>query len=169
MENNFGKQIFGDFSYVAGDVQAGEMGRGGGYSTKEVPLRLLEAHPDNRAIHQDLVSRYAESIKREGLAHPPLVRRLADGHYQIISGHHRVLAYKLLDKDYPGEGWDKIPVTIKKDCDDKRALRLLSVTNIRNPEISKEERGQMVMVLDEAVAELRKKNPEVLKTSGFSL
>jgi outer membrane protein OmpA-like peptidoglycan-associated protein len=69
-----------------------------------------------------------DSIERDGLAQPPLVRE-HDGGYQIVAGHRRVACYRELAKENP-EKYSTIPVNILSDCDDERALILLDVTNL---------------------------------------
>ncbi len=62
------------------------------------------------------------SIKQKGLINPPLVR-LKDDHYEIIAGHRRLEACKLL-------GWQLITCHII-DVDDKSAYEISLIENVQ--------------------------------------
>jgi len=66
---------------------------------------------DSRFEGERLIN-FANSIKNQGLQEPIIVRSLDDGKYQIISGHNRVNATRLL-------GLDEIDAIVKKLSDDK--------------------------------------------------
>lgn len=72
----------------------------------------IAAHPANVAYSMDAsaIRQLASSIKRDGLTDLPLVRRLADGGFQMISGHRRLEAFRLLAKD--DESFSRIPCRI---------------------------------------------------------
>ncbi|MFQ9979212.1 MAG: ParB/RepB/Spo0J family partition protein [Finegoldia magna] len=59
-----------------------------------------------------------ESIKETGLIEPIIVRSLAEGKYEIISGHRRVEACKEL-------GMTSVPVTIKELTKDEAVVQMV--------------------------------------------
>jgi ParB family chromosome partitioning protein len=67
------------------------------------------------------------SIKEKGLINPPLVRLKKD-HYELIAGHRRLEACKLL-------GWQKITCHIV-DVDDKSAYEISLVENVQQKTMS---------------------------------
>ena len=64
----------------------------------------------------------ADDIAVNGLIEAIKVRPIADG-YEILSGHNRVAACKLL-------GWTEIPADIER-VDDDRAIVIATVTNLQ--------------------------------------
>src|SRR5918994_3136243 len=67
------------------------------------------------------------SIKQKGLINPPLVR-LKNDHYEIIAGHRRLEACKLL-------GWHTITCHIV-DVDDKNAYEISLIENVQQKTMS---------------------------------
>jgi ParB family transcriptional regulator, chromosome partitioning protein len=67
------------------------------------------------------------SIKQKGLINPPLVR-LKDDHYEIIAGHRRLEACRLL-------GWKTITCHIV-DVDDKNAYEISIIENVQQKTMS---------------------------------
>jgi ParB family chromosome partitioning protein len=64
-----------------------------------------------------------ESIKEHGVIIPIIVRPIDDGNYEILSGHNRVNAAKLI-------GLEKIPTVIKEDLSDDEAFLIVTETNL---------------------------------------
>ena len=64
-----------------------------------------------------------DSIREHGVLMPVLVRPMASGGYEIISGHNRVEAAKLA-------GLDKVPVTIREMDDDLATIAMVD-SNLR--------------------------------------
>jgi ParB family chromosome partitioning protein len=67
------------------------------------------------------------SIKQKGLINPPLVR-LKDDHYELVAGHRRFEACKLL-------GWQNITCHIV-DVDDKNAYEISLIENVQQKTMS---------------------------------
>jgi ParB family chromosome partitioning protein len=67
------------------------------------------------------------SIKQKGLINPPLVR-LKNDHYEIVAGHRRLEACKLL-------GWQNITCHIA-DIDDKNAYEISLIENVQQKTMS---------------------------------
>ena len=68
-----------------------------------------------------------DSIREHGVLIPVLVRPMASGGYEIISGHNRVEAAKLA-------GLDKVPVTIREMDDDLATIAMVD-SNLRQRDI----------------------------------
>ena len=84
-------------------------------------LHPFADHPDERL--RDLT----DSIREHGVLMPVLVRPMASGGYEIISGHNRVEAAKLA-------GLDKVPVTIREMDDDLGTIAMVD-SNLRQRDI----------------------------------
>ena len=106
----------------------------------ELPINVIEDFPVISRLYKDsfamsdshlltgaritpktYVEELSESIRREGLHHPILVRQ-QNNHYQIISGHIRKYAFKSL-------GMDTIPAK-RIEADDILAKAMLITTNL---------------------------------------
>ncbi|MGC1183343.1 ParB/RepB/Spo0J family partition protein [Legionella sp.] len=70
----------------------------------------------------------AESIKKQGLLQPLLVRELSDGRYEIIAGERRWRASQLA-------GLTEIPVILKQ-VDDETAIAMALVENLQREDLN---------------------------------
>jgi ParB family chromosome partitioning protein len=70
----------------------------------------------------------SESIKREGLIQPIVVRKLSESNYQIIAGERRWQAAKRANLE-------EVPVYIK-DIDDNKALELALIENLQRSDLN---------------------------------
>lgn len=77
---------------------------------------------------EDELRELSNSIKREGLIQPILVREIEDGNYQIIAGERRWQASKKA-------GLKTVPVQIK-NVDDEKALELALIENIQRTDLN---------------------------------
>lgn len=110
----------------------------------EIDANLLDefaGHPysvnDDEAM-DDLV----ESIQRIGIATPLLVRP-ADGRYQIISGHRRVHAARII-------GLDRVPAVVR-DMDDDTAVITMVDSNKSRPNIPLSEQAKAMLMRHDAI------------------
>lgn len=93
-----------------------------------LPVDVLEDHPSYaqgvpfRAPSEERIAQIAESIRRNGVLSPLLIRPLADGRYQILAGHTRKRAAMRL-------GYDKLPCIVK-EVDDAEATDILISDNL---------------------------------------
>ena len=71
------------------------------YPVSEIAVADIADHPANAAYSMDPagIAELAESIREDGLTDLPLVRKVGDGSWQMVSGHRRKAAYALLDGD----------------------------------------------------------------------
>lgn len=72
-------------------------------------------------------SRARRVIRADGLTDLPLVRKVGDGSWQMVSGHRRKAAYALLAKDDPA--YERMPCRVIEGIDDERAVTLLHAAN----------------------------------------
>ena len=83
-------------------------------SLEEIPLTELVIGSSNVG-HQNLdqnIDGLATNIKTYGLLEPIIVFKNKSEKYEILVGQRRYNALLKLDKEYPGEGFDKIPCRI---------------------------------------------------------
>lgn len=111
----------------------------------------FENHPFQILDNEDMTN-LCESIKLSGVLEPITVR-CKDNVYEIISGHRRVHASKLLEK--------KTIIAIIKDYTDEEAIIAMVDSNLRREELLPSERAKSYNMLLEAkkkLTQLRKKN-----------
>lgn len=127
----------------------------------EIPVAEIEDHPANVAysMDEDGIRDLAASIRKDGITDLPLVRRLADGGYQMISGHRRKAAYALLSEDDPA--FEKLPCRVVDGMSDDDALVLLHTANYFTRELNVLERAEASRALKAEVAEMRKSDPSL--------
>ena len=98
--------------------------------TQEV-LDIAQLHPfADHPFHpytDERLRDLTDSIREHGVLMPVLVRPMASGGYEIISGHNRVEAAKLA-------GLDKVPVTIREMDDDLATIAMVD-SNLRQRDI----------------------------------
>ena len=108
-----------------------------GYDSREPDIAIREVNvnfvqPDRKQprtnFKKDELDELAQSIEREGLLQPILVREIEDGRYQIIAGERRWQAAKLA-------GLAKIPVRIF-EADDEKSLLLAIIENVQRSDLN---------------------------------
>lgn len=93
-----------------------------------MPIDRIKVQKHNVRLH-DIdagVDDLAASIKAHGLIEPIVAYR-SDDTYFILTGQRRFNAYNKLNKDHPGEGFDRIPCFVRDEPqtdDQKKALSL---------------------------------------------
>ena len=76
------------------------------------------------------IQELADSIREEGLRQPPTLRPFGEnGYYEIVFGHNRIAAARLL-------GWKEIEVVVDKKLTDKQAHRLTISENVSRADLS---------------------------------
>ncbi|MBQ6137999.1 MAG: ParB/RepB/Spo0J family partition protein [Kiritimatiellae bacterium] len=83
----------------------------------------------------------AESLRNSGLVHPPTVRRLEKGGYELISGERRLRAAQLA-------GWRRIQVVVK-DVDEETAAVQTVTENIQRADLNPIEEAVSYRTLQE--------------------
>lgn len=131
------------------------------FPVKEIPLSDIQEHPANVAYSMDEegIAKLAESIQRDGLTDLPLVRRLQGGGFQMISGHRRMAAYRLLSEQ--GPSYSKIPCRVASGITDEQALTLLHTANFFTRSLTVTERAAATKALGIQVEQMRAADPSL--------
>jgi ParB family chromosome partitioning protein len=95
-----------------------------------LPVDEVKANPNQprREFDPLAMMELTQSIERDGIIQPIIVRRIAPHEYQIIAGERRWRAAKTA-------GLDKIPV-IPRTADDQKAIELALVENIQREDLN---------------------------------
>lgn len=96
----------------------------------EIAIESIAPNPDQPRTNfkKSELEELSNSIKKEGLIQPILVREVEDGDYQIIAGERRWQAAKLA-------GLKKVPIQVK-NVDDDKALELALIENIQRSDLN---------------------------------
>lgn len=131
------------------------------YPVVEIEIDAIQDHPNNAIYSMDEaeIERLAESIKRDGLTDLPLVRKLPDGQWQMLSGHRRKAAFTMLSIN--DHRYDKMPCRVVDSISDAQALTLLHTANLFTRQLSVTERAAASRALGVEVEQLRESNPEL--------
>ena len=94
-----------------------------------IPADRIEPNPfqPRTAFDPAALEELAQSIRTFGLIQPITVRKMADGHYQIISGERRFRACSMT-------GMDLIPAYVR-EADDQGMLEMAIVENIQRSDL----------------------------------
>jgi site-specific DNA-methyltransferase (adenine-specific) len=99
---------------------------------QQIKVTDLKAHPDNRSvtgIDSDRVNRIVNYINQDGGSFSPeyslTVRHIEGAGYQIISGHHRFEAAKII-------GIDSLPCIVRKLTDVDALIRMVTSNDQRD-------------------------------------
>ncbi|WP_294796743.1 ParB/RepB/Spo0J family partition protein [uncultured Fenollaria sp.] len=109
-----------------------------------------EAQP-RQSFKEDTIKELAESIEKNGLLQPIVVRPMAGGKYQIIAGERRYRAFKKL-------GRASIPAIVR-DYEDEEVDKLQLVENVQREDLNP---------YDEAIAYLKLKEKYGLKQDDIA-
>lgn len=96
----------------------------------EIDIELIAPNPDQPRTNfkKTELEELSNSIKKDGLIQPILVREIENGDYQIIAGERRWQAAKLA-------GLKKVPIQVK-NVDDDKALELALIENIQRSDLN---------------------------------
>ena len=123
--------------------------------TIEVNLNELyefKNHPF-RVVDDEKMEELASSIKANGVLSPALVRKRAEGVYELVSGHRRKRACEIA-------GLTKMPVIVK-DLSDDEATIIMVDANIQREEILPSEKAFAFKMKMEAMSHQGKKEGEI--------
>ena len=139
------------------------------YPISEIEVADIADHPGNAAYSMDegAIRSLAESIRRDGLTDIPLVRRLDDGSFQMISGHRRKAAYELLAREDPS--FSRMPCRVIEGIGDDEALTLLHTANYFTRELTVIERARATQALGIEVRRMREADPSLRGVRSSSL
>ena len=123
-------------------------GRPGNSGTEEAPrtLPLADITPNaeqpRKNFNEESLRELAESIRRQGILQPLLVRPLGDG-YQLVAGERRWRAAKLA-------GLGKVPVIIRV-MDDKDVMAAALIENLQREDLNPVEEARALAKLQETL------------------
>ena len=110
-------------------------------------LALSELHPFKdhpfRVLDDDRMMETVESVKEYGVLVPIIARPMADGGYEIVSGHRRKRACELA-------GLNEIPAIVR-DLDDDEAVIIMVDSNLQRENILPSERAKAYQMKLEAI------------------
>lgn len=121
-----------------------------------VPLDLIDSSPKNHYAMSE-IGELAKSIETVGLLQYPLLRQKPNGRYEIIAGHRRIAAIRLLAQD-DAAAWGEVPCVVIRTADDIQAELMLIMANQFRPLTDADRVWQAERVKDLLTA---------LKSSGF--
>ena len=78
------------------------------------------------------IDELASSIKALGLIQPIIVYTNSEHEYFVISGQRRLNALRILDKSYPGEGFDKVDCLIHDEQNEQILKAMSAATDIHH-------------------------------------
>lgn len=110
-------------------------------------LALSELHPFKdhpfRVLDDDRMMETVESVKEYGVLVPIIARPMADGGYEIVSGHRRKRACEMA-------GLNEIPAIVR-DLDDDEAVIIMVDSNLQRENILPSERAKAYQMKLEAI------------------
>lgn len=110
---------------------------------KTSTLRLTEIEPNReqprKTFDQKALNELADSISRNGVLQPLLVRPLEDGTYQLVAGERRWRASRLA-------GLTEVPVVIK-ELSDEQAMEIALVENLQREDLNPIEEAEGLQLL----------------------
>jgi ParB family chromosome partitioning protein len=117
------------------DRQNGEKQTINSIEVQNIPLDRLHPFKNHpfKVLNDDELKRMAESILAIGAITPALARPLPNGEYELISGHRRLAAYKLLGKE-------TMPVIVREMTDDEAVIVMVDA-NLQREKILPSERA----------------------------
>ncbi len=117
------------------DRQNGEKQTISSIEVQNIPLDQLHPFKNHpfKVLNDDELKRMAESILAIGAITPALARPLPNGEYELISGHRRLAAYKLLGKE-------TMPVIVREITDDEAVIAMVDA-NLQREKILPSERA----------------------------
>ena len=101
-----------------------------GEELQEVDIDLIDPNPDQPRLRfsEDKLNELAQSIRANGLVQPLLLRRSANGRYQIVAGERRWRAAQLA-------GLHKVHAVVR-NIPDSKLLELALIENIQREELN---------------------------------
>ena len=104
--------------------------------TDEVGIDRIAPNPDQprTQFKKEEIEELAASIEKDGLLQPILVRRIADGTYQIIAGERRWRAARMA-------GLTQVPAIVI-EADDRKAMELAMIENLQREDLNPMEEAE---------------------------
>lgn len=108
-----------------------------GAGVHEVEVRSIISNrlQPRRSFDPKTISDLAASIRQHGLLQPLVLRRLGEGHFELISGERRLRAAR-------EAGLAKVPVVIRESASDREILELALVENVQRTDLDPIEKAK---------------------------
>lgn len=116
---------------------------------------LVPSRNNFYSIEEGGIKELKDSIELLGLQQNLVVNKLENGKYQIIAGHRRYMAMKILYEE-GNENFKSIPCKVEEDDNIKNELRLI-ITNSTTRELSDWEKIHQASKLKELLIEYKKR------------
>ena len=103
--------------------------------TQEIEIVRIHAFPNHpfKVLDDERMNQLVDSIRENGILNPVIVRPDLNGDYEMISGHRRLHATKIIRLQ-------KIPAIVKEMSDDEAIIKMVDA-NIQREEILPSERA----------------------------
>lgn len=104
-------------------------------SVQDIPVSQISDFPEHpfKVKQDEAMLEMVESVRQYGVLVPGLVRQLADGSYQMVSGHRRKMASELA-------GRDTIPCIVR-DLTDDEAVIIMVDSNLQRERVLPSEKA----------------------------
>ncbi|MEG0979330.1 MAG: ParB/RepB/Spo0J family partition protein [Oscillospiraceae bacterium] len=111
--------------------------------TSAIKLRLTDIEPNKeqprKTFDEKALSELADSIQRNGVLQPLLVRPMTDGSYQLVAGERRWRASRIA-------GLTEVPVVVK-EMTDEQAMEISLVENLQREDLNPIEEAEGLKLL----------------------
>ena len=103
--------------------------------TQEIEIERIHAFPNHpfKVLDDEKMDNLVDSIRENGILNPVIVRPDQSGNYEMISGHRRLHAAKIV-------GLKKVPAIVKEMSDDEAIIKMVDA-NIQREEILPSEKA----------------------------
>lgn len=120
--------------------------------TQEIEIGRIHAFPNHpfKVLDDEKMDTLVDSIRENGILNPVIVRPDQSGDYEMISGHRRLHAAKIV-------GLKKIPAIVKEMSDDEAIIKMVDA-NIQREEILPSERAFSFKMKMEAMSRQGQRN-----------
>lgn len=120
--------------------------------TQEIEIGRIHAFPNHpfKVLDDEKMDTLVDSIRENGILNPIIVRPDQSGNYEMISGHRRLHAAKIV-------GLKKVPAIVKEMSDDEAIIKMVDA-NIQREEILPSERAFSFKMKMEAMSRQGQRN-----------
>ena len=101
-----------------------------------VPDYVSEKNEKSASIAEQDMKELIRGIREFGVLVPLLVRKREDGKYELLSGYRRKKAVEIINQDRPENEKIKVPIIEVSDCDDDKAIVVLTTSNTHRSKIT---------------------------------
>ena len=94
--------------------------------TQEIEIGRIHAFPNHpfKVLDDEKMDTLVDSIRENGILNPVIVRPDQSGNYEMISGHRRLHAAKIV-------GLKKVPAIVKEMSDDEAIIKMVDTEEVR--------------------------------------